>query len=52
MSDEVYFCGKCDRQQQTSAGIPCKICGKRTVSWYLNRESAEDVRRKWKRLNV
>lgn len=51
MSDEVYFCGKCERQQQTSEGIPCKDCGKRTVSWFTRRESVEAAEAKWKKLN-
>lgn len=48
---EVYFCGKCDRQQQTREGIPCKICGKSTVSWFTNKETAQDAKRKWKHIN-
>lgn len=51
MDDEVYYCGNCDRQQQPSEGIPCKICKKRTVSWYTNREGVERARSKWRSLN-
>lgn len=51
MADEVYFCGRCRRQQQPSEGEYCKICGSRTVSWDTDRESEEDVKRKWKMLN-
>lgn len=49
--NEVYFCGKCRQQQQASAGIKCKSCGKITVSWYTDRESADDALRKWKNIN-
>lgn len=48
---EVYYCGKCKRQQQTSEGIRCKVCGKRTVSWYTDRESHSDAQRKWDHIN-
>lgn len=51
MSSEVYFCGKCNRQQGTNEGVKCKICGKTTVSWYTDRESSEDAKRKWKSIN-
>jgi rRNA maturation protein Nop10 len=50
-SDEVYYCGKCRRQQLPSQGEKCKVCGKVTVSWYTNRESEDDAYRKWKRIN-
>jgi len=49
--DEVFYCGKCDRQQRPSEGERCKICKKQTVSWYTNRETVEDARKKWKRIN-
>lgn len=49
--DEVFFCGKCSRQQQPSEGERCKVCRKQTVSWYTNRESAADALRKWKQVN-
>lgn len=44
---EVFFCGSCRRQQQTSSGIKCTSCGRTTVSWYTLRESAADAQRKW-----
>lgn len=49
--DEVYYCGQCRRQQLPSKGIPCIVCGKTTVSWYINRESEQEVLHKWKRWN-
>lgn len=49
--EEVYYCGKCNRQQMPSEGIKCKICEKTTVSWYLNRESDTDALKKWKNIN-
>lgn len=48
---EVYYCGKCKQQQQSSAGIKCKVCGKPTVSWDTSRESAADAQRKWEHIN-
>lgn len=51
MAEDIYFCGKCDRQQQPSEGNRCKVCGKVTVSWDTGRESHEDVKRKWKHIN-
>jgi hypothetical protein len=48
---EVYFCGKCRRQQGTHEGERCKICKKITVSWYTDRESESDAQRKWNQVN-
>jgi DNA-directed RNA polymerase subunit M/transcription elongation factor TFIIS len=48
---EVYYCGKCTRQQRPSEGIKCKICGKITVSWHTDRESSADAHRKWTNIN-
>ena len=51
--NEVYYCGKCWRQQKPSEGIKCKVCGKSTVSWRLsgsNSEESDDVHNKWQRL--
>lgn len=48
---EVYYCGNCRRQQRPSEGERCKICGKLTVSWYINRETEQDALRKWKQFN-
>ncbi len=48
---EVYYCGKCKRQQGTHEGERCKNCGKITVSWYTNRESHEAAQRKWESIN-
>ena len=50
-SQEVYYCGKCRRQQQTSGGERCKHCGKVTVSWDTSRESEADALKKWKLRN-
>lgn len=51
MAEEVYYCGHCRRQQQPSQGIPCKDCGRRTVSWDTDRESEADVKKKWHHIN-
>jgi hypothetical protein len=48
---EVYYCGKCKRQQGTHEGIKCKVCGKTTVSWDTNREKPADVHKKWQLVN-
>ncbi|WP_327002943.1 hypothetical protein OHA72_48960 [Dactylosporangium sp. NBC_01737] len=48
---EVYFCGKCRRQQQPSQGERCIMCGRITVSWYTGRESEDDAMRKWRSIN-
>jgi len=48
---EVYYCGKCKRQQQPTEGIKCKVCGKTTVSWETNREKSADVQKKWEHIN-
>jgi rRNA maturation endonuclease Nob1 len=50
-NNEVYYCGQCNRQQRVEEGIKCKICGKTTVSWYTDRESAAKVHEKWKWIN-
>lgn len=47
--DEVEYCGRCDRQQSAGAD-KCKVCGRPTVTWDTSRESATDIRRKWKTL--
>lgn len=54
MSDknEVYYCGKCKRQQQPSEGIRCKVCGKQTVTWQTDRpRGREEAEKKWKQIN-
>lgn len=48
MAQEIYYCGKCDRQQQAKEGHKCKVCQKPTVTWLAN-ESATDVKNKWKK---
>jgi hypothetical protein len=48
---EVYYCGKCQRQQQPSDGERCKVCGKITVSWDTSRESEKDALSKWRAVN-
>lgn len=50
-NDEVYFCGKCRRQQQPSQGEKCIHCGKQTVSWDTSRETEADAIKKWKYVN-
>ncbi len=50
-SSEVYYCGHCRRQQQPSEGIPCKVCGRRTVSWNTDRESEDAAKKRWRQLN-
>jgi len=50
-SNEVYYCGKCRRQQEPSKGERCIICGKLTVSWHTDREKESDVQHKWKMIN-
>jgi len=49
--NEVYYCGKCRRQQRPEEGIRCKICGKTTVSWNTSRERSQEVHQKWQRIN-
>ena len=50
MEREVYYCGCCRRQQLPKEGERCKICDAPTVSWFTDRETAEEVHRKWERL--
>jgi hypothetical protein len=49
--DEVYYCGKCNRQQQPLEGTKCKICSSVTVSWHTNKESVAIVLKRWKSVN-
>ena len=49
--DEVFFCGKCDRQQSPKEGEKCKQCGKLTVSWKTNKESHSQAMKRWKSIN-
>ncbi len=53
MSDrgEVYFCGKCRRQQGTHQGEKCIMCGRITVSWYTKDEKEEAALKRWKAIN-
>jgi hypothetical protein len=51
VSSEVYYCGKCRRQQQVSQGEKCRICGRTTVSWNTDRESEEAALKRWKYVN-
>ena len=51
VNGEVFYCGNCKRQQETSRGISCISCQKPTVSWYTNRESSADAQRKWNSVN-
>lgn len=50
-SDEVYYCGSCRRQQQSSQGEKCIQCGKQTVSWDTTRETEADAQKKWNIVN-
>lgn len=49
---EVYYCGHCKRQQLPERGELCIMCGCQTVSWFTDRESAEEVQRKWERFSL
>jgi hypothetical protein len=49
--DEIYFCGRCRRQQTPEQGEKCIHCGRLTVSWYTNRESEADAKKKWDQVN-
>jgi hypothetical protein len=49
--NEVYFCGRCRRQQEPSSGEKCIMCGRITVSWYTDRESEDAALRKWRSVN-
>jgi len=48
----VEFCGHCKRQQPyTGDPQKCKDCGRSTVTWNIDKESASDAERKWRQLN-
>jgi uncharacterized protein YukE len=47
--DEVYYCGRCRRQQSPQEGELCKICGIPTISWFTHREDADTVHQRWER---
>lgn len=49
--DEVYYCGKCRRQQEPSQGERCKVCKRITVSWHIDRESEEAAMKRWRQVN-
>lgn len=51
MSSEVYYCGKCRRQQQPSQGEKCRDCGRTTVSWNTSREKEDAAMKRWKNVN-
>jgi len=44
----VHFCGKCKRQQPPEKGDRCIHCGKLTIVWDLDTESAETIMKRWK----
>mgnify|MGYP006948246727 CR=1 FL=1 len=48
--EEVYYCGKCNSQQQPSKGEKCITCKKTTISWYPSRQKLEEVQKKWKEM--
>ena len=45
---DVYFCGRCPREQQPSQGEKCISCKRTTVSWDKSRELNDEVMKKWK----
>lgn len=49
--EEVYFCGKCRRQQGTHQGEKCIVCGQITIAWYTNDENEAAAIKKWKTVN-
>jgi hypothetical protein len=49
--DEVFFCGKCRRQQEPEKGEKCIICGKQTISWFTNRELSDVAMKRWEWLH-
>jgi hypothetical protein len=51
MVDDIQYCGKCNRQQQSSEGMThCKICKSRVITWDTNKVSAAEIKAMWKRL--
>jgi hypothetical protein len=48
--DEVFFCGSCRRQQEPRKGLRCVQCGKETIIWNINKESASDIQARRVRL--
>lgn len=48
--DEVFFCGACRRQQEPHKGELCTQCGRQTIIWNINRESASSMQARWERL--
>ncbi|HIK31500.1 MAG TPA: hypothetical protein IGS17_20750 [Oscillatoriales cyanobacterium M59_W2019_021] len=46
-NDEHYYCGACNSQQQPSQGERCRGCNRVTVSWYPNRQTAEEAFKHW-----
>jgi hypothetical protein len=49
--DEVYYCGKCRRQQRPEQGEKCIHCGKQTVTWDTSRDSEATAQQNWKTVN-
>jgi hypothetical protein len=49
--NEVYYCGKCRRQQRPAQGEKCIQCGRITVSWYTDREGEGAAKQRWVHLN-
>lgn len=45
---EVYFCGHCPREQQTSKGEKCISCGRQTITWDQSRYSLDWAMQQWK----
>lgn len=49
MEREAYYCRCCRCHQLATEGARCKTCDAPTVSWFIDRETAEEVHRKWER---
>ena len=49
--NEVYFCGKCNRQNDPSGNIRCPVCNFPTVSWNLRFESHAIALKRWQLIN-
>jgi uncharacterized protein YukE len=47
---EVYYCGRCRRQQTPEAGARCTVCGAHTVSWFVQREDFAQAQQRWEQL--
>ena len=48
---EVYYCGKCKRQQEPKKGEKCIMCGRITVSWHTEKEGENAAKARWVSIN-